>query len=49
MIGKVVKAIERLIATPYPQGVRKLVGVDQTFRMRVGDYRVVYSVLMMLS
>ena len=44
IIGKVVKAVEELSDTPYPKGVRKMVGVEQTFRLRVGDYRVVYNV-----
>jgi mRNA interferase RelE/StbE len=44
VVGKVVKAVERLSETPYPPGVRKLVGMEHTFRMRVGDYRVVYDV-----
>jgi mRNA interferase RelE/StbE len=44
IISKVIKAVEQLSDTPYPQGVRKMVGVDQTFRLRIGDYRVVYNV-----
>ena len=30
--------------TIWPGGVRKLKGYDDMFRLRVGDYRVIYSV-----
>ena len=36
-------AIDRLGDSPRPTGVVKLAGLDD-FRVRVGDYRVVYSV-----
>ncbi len=29
---------------PFPSGVRKLQGVENHFRIRVGDYRVIYRV-----
>lgn len=45
IVGKIINAVEELSDIPYPQGVRKLVGVHQTFRLRVGDYRVVYNVV----
>ena len=41
---RVLSAIERLAEDPYPAGARKLVGAD-ALRLRVGDYRVIYSVL----
>ena len=44
-IKKVVVAVEKLAKEPRPQGVRKLVGSDFTYRLRVGDYRIVYDVL----
>jgi mRNA interferase RelE/StbE len=43
-IIRLIKAIEELAADPFPMGVRKLSGVDQYFRIRVGDFRIVYSV-----
>jgi mRNA interferase RelE/StbE len=43
-IERIVKAVEQLATEPYPGGVRKLVGAEHTYRIRVGDYRVVYSV-----
>ena len=38
-------AVEKLAKEPRPQGVRKLVGSDFTYRLRVGNYRIVYDVL----
>ena len=29
---------------PYPPGSRKLTGYDDVFRIRVGVYRIIYSV-----
>ena len=34
----------RLSDDPYPRGARKLLGYDDVFRIRVGTYRVLYSV-----
>lgn len=41
---KVQSAIDGLIHTPRPSGVKKLRG-QENYRIRVGDYRVVYSIL----
>jgi mRNA interferase RelE/StbE len=43
-IPKIVEAIEALESDPRPQGCKKLVGSDHTYRLRVGDYRVVYDI-----
>lgn len=37
-------AIDNLAQTPRPSGVKKLSGVKNRYRVRVGDYRIVYSV-----
>ncbi len=37
-------AIDNLTETPRPSGVKKLSGVKNRYRVRVGDYRIVYSV-----
>ena len=37
-------AINGLASEPRPQGVRKLKGEADTYRIRVGDYRVVYDI-----
>ena len=41
---RVTNAILRLPAEPFPKGSRKLSGYDDVFRIRVGHYRVLYSV-----
>lgn len=41
---RVVRAIEKLAENPRPNGVRKLEGSDPLYRIRVGDYRVIYDV-----
>lgn len=44
MIERLVPAIEALGEQPRPVGVRKLAGAERTYRIRVGDYRVVYTI-----
>ncbi|MDH4304231.1 MAG: type II toxin-antitoxin system RelE/ParE family toxin [Nitrospira sp.] len=36
--------IDSLSTTPCPHGSEKLSGVDQLYRIRVGDYRIIYAV-----
>jgi mRNA interferase RelE/StbE len=45
MIERVVEAVEQLADEPYPVGVKKLVGTEHTYRIREGNYRVIYDVL----
>lgn len=40
---RILKSIEDLGITPRPQGCKKLKGRDG-YRIRVGDFRVIYSV-----
>jgi len=40
---RVMSAIAALADEPRPQGVRKLVNAENAYRIRVGDYRVVYQ------
>lgn len=42
---RVLDAIEDLSETPRPHGAKKLVGEQTAWRIRVGDYRVIYDVL----
>ncbi|MBI4661324.1 MAG: type II toxin-antitoxin system RelE/ParE family toxin [Verrucomicrobia bacterium] len=44
MVPRIMEAIRGLAEEPRPSGTRKLAGSEQTFRIRVGDYRVVYTV-----
>ncbi len=40
----VVKAIEALTETPRPADGRKLAGTKDAYRLRVGDYRIIYQI-----
>ena len=42
--GRVLDAAESLAADPRPRGACKLVGEEISWRIRVGDYRVIYEV-----
>ena len=44
IIPRVLLAIEALIEAPRPEGVRKLAGSESTYRIRGGEYRVVYNI-----
>jgi mRNA interferase RelE/StbE len=41
---RVAQAVERLRTNPRPRGVRKLEGDDRLYRVRVGDYRVIFAI-----
>lgn len=41
---RLLRAITKLADDPYPRGVRKLKGHTDVFRLRVGSYRILYSV-----
>lgn len=41
---RVVRAILMLAGEPYPRGSRKLSGYEDVYRIRVGHFRVIYSV-----
>ncbi len=45
IITKVVAAVADLSNDPYPSGVKKLVGSERSYRIRVGDYRIVYEII----
>ncbi len=42
--GHVVRAVRALADDPLPRGSRRLTGYDDVFRIRIGPYRVLYSV-----
>ena len=41
---RIVLEIQTLAKDPRPKGYRKLVGSKRDYRIRVGDYRVIYEV-----
>jgi mRNA interferase RelE/StbE len=40
---RVIAALQELAANPRPPGCRKLLGSKNDWRIRVGDYRVIYE------
>jgi mRNA interferase RelE/StbE len=44
VLNRVFAKIEQLATQPRPYGTRKLTGESDLWRLRVGDYRVVYRV-----
>lgn len=42
---RILNTVEQLSANPFPIGVKKLVGTKDMYRIRIGDYRVVYSIV----
>ncbi len=43
--ARIIQRLEELQDDPFPHGVVKLQGRVDTYRIRVGDYRVLYEVL----
>ena len=44
LLGRVVNRIESLRETPRPAGCKKLKGYKDQWRIRIGDWRVVYII-----
>ena len=44
LIGRIVPRLESLALNPRPNGCKKLKGGEREWRIRVGDYRMVYTV-----
>jgi mRNA interferase RelE/StbE len=42
---RIVEAVESLSQNPFPHGVEKLSGSEHAYRIRLGDYRIVYEVV----
>ncbi len=42
---RIIQAVERLADDPFTVGVRKLRTTQHTYRLRVGEYRVLYEVV----
>jgi len=43
-IARVIKQIDGLADNPFPRQTAKLEGGEELYRIRVGDYRVIYGV-----
>ena len=44
MRARLLDAIELLAHSPRPDGVKKLTSTENAWRIRVGDYRIIYSI-----
>jgi mRNA interferase RelE/StbE len=44
LIARIVPRLENLASNPRPPGCKKLKGGNAEWRIRVGDYRVVYTI-----
>ena len=43
--SRIIKTLHKLSQNPLPNGSRKITGSVNDWRVRVGDYRIVYEVL----
>jgi mRNA interferase RelE/StbE len=44
-IQKALSIVETLTNNPHPNASKKLSGTDNTYRIRFGDYRIIYNVM----
>ena len=44
MIARTLEQIEQLKENPFPRQSIKLAGAEQLYRLRIGDYRIIYGV-----
>ena len=44
-VSRIVAAVAKLADEQLPHGSQKLAGSERTYRIRVGDYRIVYELL----
>ena len=44
VVVRIITAVEGLADNPVPPDSRKLSGTEQHYRVRVGDYRIIYTV-----
>jgi len=43
-INSIISTVGELKNNPHPAGSKKIIGTEHTYRQRVGDYRIVYSI-----
>ena len=44
LVARIVPRLESLAANPRPPGCKKMQGGDREWRVRIGDYRAVYTI-----
>ena len=42
MIERIFQHIESLAIEPFPHGLQKIAGAENLYRIRIGEYRVIY-------
>lgn len=43
-IPKILNEIEKLSTNPYPVNHKNLIGAEHIYRIRIGNYRIIYSI-----
>ena len=43
-VSLLLELAESLIENPFPAGYKKLVGTEETYRVRSGNYRLIYQI-----
>ncbi len=43
-VSRILKAVEELSSNPFPNQTKKLAASENSFRIRMGDYRIIYSI-----
>ena len=44
VIVRILQAVGKLASNPHPSGSKKLMGSESIYRIRVGDYRIIYNI-----
>jgi mRNA interferase RelE/StbE len=44
IITRILASVDALASDPYPHGAIKLTGSDSSYRIRIGNYRIVYTI-----
>jgi mRNA interferase RelE/StbE len=45
VVDRVIATVDALVNEPFPPGIEKLAGAEHAYRIRLGDYRIIYEVL----
>ena len=45
VVDRIIEVVDELADEPFPFGSEKLQGSEHAYRIRIGDYRVVYEVV----
>jgi mRNA interferase RelE/StbE len=43
-IPQIIRKAENLSSDPFPENSRKIQGAETSYRIRIGDYRIIYQV-----